>query len=295
MTASDSDTPTRSGDVVAMSVLWSDTTTRVAREFRDSFPRSPDPTWCRSGRRIWSGRRDVPATMRSGRTRPASARSATRRALGISCVARHRPEYPELLRTIPDPPPVLWLLASRSPGAAQRLSLSSDRERPRRPARRGSLVWEVSWHGPALPWSAGWRVGVDGAVTSWRARRRSHGRGPWLRSLDRVYPPTAPGAGQANWEAGRYHVRTPPWVAAAVAPLSPEKPDHQRPLLAPWSWSRPQTRAARSSPRGLALEQGRDVLAVPGGMPLRQQPRRPRAHKGWRPSGRDGWRIFLTK
>ena len=142
----------------------------------------------------------------------------------------------------------------------------SGRARPRpMPLQVGGAGSPPSWPNAAWSWSAA-------SPEAW-TRRRTAGcldaGGTTVAvlgsGLDRVYPPEHERAGREIVRDGaageRARARRAPPLAGA---LSAAQPHHQRDLAgARWS-SKPRRRAGRSSPPGCALEQGRDVMAVPG-------------------------------
>jgi NAD-dependent DNA ligase len=77
------------------------------------------------------------------------------REQGVELVVESSDEYPEQLRTIHDPPGVLFVRGSILPSDASR-SLSSARGTPRTMAWPKPSGWRGAWRGPAMRSSAAW-------------------------------------------------------------------------------------------------------------------------------------------
>ena len=150
----------------------------------------------------------------------------------------------------------------------------------------------------ASSWSSGLARGVDsaahrGALGAGGATVAVLGCGP-----DLIYPPEHATLAARSRRRGL--------VVSELAPGTPPLPEHfplRNRIISGISPARRGRRSGREERvahhRAVALEQGRDVLAVPGQRAGRPQPRLPRASKGRRKgrrvggrySGELGWRL----
>ena len=213
--------------------------------------RDPDRAGCRGGT-------SKPRRRRNSRARP---------DIGTAAVPLSTRATQPLLASIPDPPPLaldpravttlvapaVAIVGSRAAtpyGLAMAAQIAA---RPRRAPGWSSFPASRAASTPRLTRprvSAGGKtVGVLGC------------------GIDRIYPAEHGDLARNIEHERRRGQRVPAGRPAAAASLSAAKPHHQRACaLRSWSSRRPR-RAARSSPRRLPLEQGRDVMVVPGPSP----------------------------
>ena len=216
--------------------------------------------------------RDVDGTTPpTPRRAPRSARGAALDARGRAGIAARSPwsdpRYPAALAAIADPPLVLWAARQR-------------RTRSTRPA----VAIVGSRAGVAVRARGGRAPGRRSRRTRRRRRQRAGARrrfGGASRRAGRRAASTVGGArvgrrrhlsagARRRWRArstrraARSSASSCPGTPPLPCLLPAAQPHHQRPRRGPSSSSRRASGAGRSSRRDCALEQGRDVLAVPG-------------------------------
>lgn len=189
---------------------------------------------------------------------------ADARARGMAVVAQSDPAYPTLLRMIPDPPPVLYVRgalpdARDAPPAVA--IVGSRRATPYGLAAAGRLAFDLGLAGVIV--TSGLARGIDGAAH----RGALDGGGQTIAVLgsggDCVYPPEHRHLADAIAARGAVVTELPP----GTPPLAAHFPRRNR-IISGMSLGVVVVEGATDSgalvTADCALDQGRDVFAVPG-------------------------------
>lgn len=204
------------------------------------------------------------AALRSGDARRIAETERSRAcALGLEIVALCDAAYPALLREIYDPPPVLFVRGKLHPdaGDASVTIVGSRASSPRGSALARSLSRDLAAAGATIV--SGLARGIDSAAH--RGALDAGGRTIAVlgSGLDRIYPRENESLVGAIAERGAVVSEFP----LGTAPTPGNFPRRNR-VLAGWSRAVVVVEAARRSgalvTARVALEEGRDVLAVPG-------------------------------
>lgn len=204
------------------------------------------------------------ALLQSGEARRIAERErASAEALGLKIVALSDAAYPALLRRIYDPPPVLFVRGSLQPdeGDANVTIVGSRAASPRGSSLARSLSRDLAAAGATIV--SGLARGIDSAAH--RGALDAGGRTIAVlgSGLDRIYPRENESLVGAIAERGAVVTEFP----LGTAPAPGNFPRRNR-VLAGWSRAVVVVEAARRSgalvTARVALEEGRDVLAVPG-------------------------------
>jgi DNA processing protein len=204
------------------------------------------------------------AHLTSGQARRRAEEERRRcRELGISLVGRDDADYPRLLREIYDPPPVLYvrgaLRADEGPASVAVVGARAATPQGRALARR--LARDLAAAGTTVV--SGLARGIDAAAH--RGALDASGRTVAVlgSGLDRVYPPENEALAAAIAEKGAVVSEFP----LETTPYPSNFPKRNR-IIAGWSKAVVVVEAAEKSgalvTARVALEEGRDVLAVPG-------------------------------
>jgi DNA processing protein len=259
-------------ELVAVSLLWAESGTRVARHFRALVderggrtvlekPGAARELFERVGRDMAPGASAGLAEMRAALAR---ARLALEQAAssGIACVHVGQHEYPDRLWQIPDPPPVLWVLGRAEALTSPAVAVVGARQAtPAGLSIATRLSRELAQAG--LTVVSGLARGVDGAAHKGALEAGGvtvaiQGCGP-----DLVYPREHTALARRICESGTLATEFPP----GSQPLPWRFPLRNRVIS---GLSRAVVVIEASDKSGslitarAALEQGRDVLAVPG-------------------------------
>jgi DNA processing protein len=183
-------------------------------------------------------------------------------ALGIWAVLREEPNYPEALRTLPDPPPVLFGRGTLTIGDQWAVALvGTRRATPYGRQAAEHLATALAQAGVTVV--SGLARGIDGYAH--RAALAAGGRTLAVlgHGLDTVYPPEHRRLAAEIAENGALLTEFPP----GTRPDAANFPRRNR-ILAGLCRATVVVEAGRPSgaliTADLALEQGRDVFAVPG-------------------------------
>jgi DNA processing protein len=213
--------------------------------------------WAAAGRRD-PLRADVVSEIMTAAARAVEAGAAA----GIRPIAAFDPEYPALLACTPDPPPVLWVRGLTALLARPTIAVVGSRAAtPYALQVAARLGAELAERGLVV--ASGLARGVDSA-----AHRGCLGAGGATTAvlgcgLDRVYPPEHDELADEIAENGL--------VLAELGPGAPPLPDHfplRNRLISGISLATVVVEASEYSGSLItaryALEQGREVMAVPG-------------------------------
>lgn len=203
------------------------------------------------------------ALLSGGARRFADAEALRATAAGVRIVGRDEPEYPQWLRRIVDPPLVLYVRGLLLPDEGERsLALVGSRRcTPAGLAWARSTAQDLAQAG--LTVVSGLARGIDTAAHEGAL----HGGGRTVAvlgsGLDRVYPPENVRLSQSLTERGALVSELP----LGTGPRPEHFPRRNR-LIAGWGRAVVVVEAAVRSgalvTARLALDEGRDVLAVPG-------------------------------
>lgn len=202
--------------------------------------------------------------LRSGEARRRAEDEQQRcRALCVSLVGRDDAEYPRLLREVYDPPPVLYVRgALRADDAAASVAIVGSRAAtPQGRALARRMARDLAAAGATVV--SGLARGIDAAAH--RGALDAAGRTVAVlgSGLDRVYPPENAALAADIAEKGAVVSEFP----LGTIPYPGHFPKRNR-VIAGWSRAVVVVEAAERSgalvTARVALEEGRDVLAVPG-------------------------------
>jgi DNA processing protein len=214
---------------------------------------------------LWSasGRRDpLPATTIKDILDSASRALDVGRQLGIDVIASSDPRYPPLLACTANPPPALWLRGDPAPLAQRIVAIVGSRAASSYALQvAGRLGIELAERGIVV--SSGLARGVDSAAH----RGCLKGGGPTVAvlgcGLDRVYP--------VEHETLAVDIAKNGLVLSEFAPGTPPLPEHfplRNRIISGISLATVVVEASEQSGSLItarwALEQGREVMAVPG-------------------------------
>jgi len=185
------------------------------------------------------------------------------RAIGVALVGRDDADYPRHLREVYDPPPVLYvrggLRADEGPASVAIVGSRAATPQGRALARR--MACDLAAAGATVV--SGLARGIDAAAH--RGALDASGRTVAVlgSGLDRVYPPENAALAAAIAERGAVVSEFP----LGTIPYPGHFPRRNR-IIAGWSKAVVVVEAAQKSgalvTARVALEEGRDVLAVPG-------------------------------
>lgn len=186
------------------------------------------------------------------------------RAMGVALVGRDDADYPQHLRQVYDPPPVLYVrgVLRADEGPTSVAVVGSRAATPQGRALAGRLARDLAATGVTVV--SGLARGIDAAAH--RGALEAGGRTVAVlgSGLDRPYPPENAGLATAIAEGGGAVVSEFP---LGTAPLPGHFPRRNR-VIAGWSQAVVVVEAAERSgalvTARVALEEGREVLAVPG-------------------------------
>jgi DNA processing protein len=235
---------------------------RPIAETDDLAPRQPDEpllSWaCRSG----VGAADAPAVLDRAQ-RDAERLLSAGLAAGQRAVTIAAPAYPRVLREIPDPPPVLWLRGAVEALHAPHLVAVVG---ARAASRQGLEVASALGAGLAAAGVvvvSGLARGVDSAAHRAAIDAGGHSIAVLGSGLDRVYPAEHAPLADALAERGAVVSECPP----GTPPLAHHFPLRNR-IISGLSAATVVVEASEKSgsliTAAAALEQGREVMAVPG-------------------------------
>jgi DNA processing protein len=258
-------------ELVAVSLLWSEAGTGVARLFKAladgqggraalGRPGAARELLERVPRELGAGPRAL-NEIRAARARAVAALEQAAGA-GIACVHLGQPEYPDRLWQIPDPPPVLWVQGRVDALSHPAIAVVGARQAtPAGVSIAIRLSGELALSGLAIV--SGLARGVDGAAH----RGALEASGVTVAVLgcgaDLVYPPEHADLARRICRSGALVTEFPP----GSQPLPWRFPLRNRVIS---GLSRAVVVIEASEKSGslitarAALEQGRDVLAVPG-------------------------------
>jgi DNA processing protein len=195
--------------------------------------------------------------------RHAEAELARAAALGVRIVGWDEPEYPELVRRIYDPPPVLWVSGRLVAGeGARSVSLVGSRAAtPHGRALAHALGRDLGAAGATVV--SGLARGIDAAAHRGALEARARTVAVLGSALDCLYPRENADLAAAIAERGAVVSELPFGTEARPGTF----PRRNR-ILAGWGTGVVVIEAARRSGALItarcALEEGREVLAVPG-------------------------------
>jgi DNA processing protein len=204
------------------------------------------------------------AAIRSGSARRAAQGEIRRaRALGVQIVGQDEAAYPPWLRRIYAAPPVLWVRGSLAPGEGENALavVGSRRATPLGLAFARSLAAELASCGLTIV--SGLARGVDSAAH--RGALDAQGRTVAVlgSGLDRLYPPENAALADRVAETGAVVSEFSP----GTGPWKQNFPRRNR-VIAGWARAvvvvEAGGRSGALSTARTALDEGRDVMAVPG-------------------------------
>jgi DNA processing protein len=270
-------------DLVAFSLVRPGPDTAAAREFK-TLAAAGRPTLAALAERLEprSGARATRIQRARSAAGPALAAAAR---LGIEVLAEPAPGYPERLRQIPDPPIVLWVRGR--PGLLHAPAVAVVGSRSATPtglAIAARLGRELAAAGLVVV--SGLARGVDGAAH----RGALDGGGRTIAvvgcGVDVVYPREHAALASAIVESGA--------IVGELAPGTPPRPGHfplRNRIISGLARAVVVVEASERSGSLItaraALEQGRDVLAVPGNVISGR-------HRGCHALIKDGARLVET-
>lgn len=277
----------RSDDLVfdvALSLLRSGSDT-VAARIANEMPELAAPARLRAvAARLWVDTGERQRQVASATTRAGEAMAAAGRA-GYRLLARWGTDYPELLREIPDPPVVLWVRGD--PGVLSQPSVAVVGSRDATPMSlllARTLGRELAQAG--LTVVSGLARGVDGAAHQGALDGGGRTVGVLGSGLDVMYPRQHQSLADAVAATGA--------VISELPPGAPPYPGHfplRNRIISGLSLATVVVEASDKSgsliTARMALDQGRDVLAVPGG-PMSGR------HRGCHRLIKDGARLVET-
>ncbi len=177
-------------------------------------------------------------------------------------LTRHDPRYPPLLAAIPDPPPLLFLHGDPDILHLPQLAIVGSRN----PSRSGrEIATEFARHlvTAGLTITSGLAIGIDGRAHSGALAAGGMTIAVTGTGLDRVYPASQRELAHSIAESGALLSEFPP----GTPPLASNFPRRNR-IISGLSVGTLVVEAAQRSgsliTARLALEQGREVFAIPG-------------------------------
>jgi len=184
-------------------------------------------------------------------------------ALGVRIVGWDEPDYPELVRRIYDPPPVLWVRGRLEPGEGPRsvAVVGSRAASPQGAALAHAMGRDLGACGLTLV--SGLARGIDAAAHQGALQAGARTVAVLGSALDCLYPREHAGLAAAIAERGAVVSELPFGTSAQPGTF----PRRNR-ILAGWGTAVVVVEAARRSGALItarcALDEGREVLAVPG-------------------------------
>ena len=184
--------------------------------------------------------------------------------LGVEIVGRDAERYPQWLRRTHTPPLVLWVKGTLDPAEGER-SVAVVGSRAATPVGRGfaeALARELAAVGIVVV--SGLARGIDAAAHRGALRARGRTVAVLGSGLDRLYPPEHEElatriAGAGGAVVSEFPLGTPPWKS--------NFPRRNR-VIAGWARAvvviEAGSRSGALSTARAALDEGRDVMAVPG-------------------------------
>jgi DNA processing protein len=250
--------------LLTVSFLGTRGDTRVERAFKDLIAEPLSPSLLEA----LAARLGFP--VHEGRLEVAAARESARRALeagsrlGLTLVDGAHPAYPDRLRHIADPPIVLWVKGDVEALSAPQVAVVGAR------AATPAGVWTARQLGRDLA-SAGLVVvsgmarGVDGAAHAGALEAGGRTIAVLGCGIDVVYPPEHTDLSERIAGAGA--------IVSELAPGAPPRREHfpmRNRIISGLSHAvvviEASDRSGSLITAKAALDQGRDVLAVPGGV-----------------------------
>jgi DNA processing protein len=195
--------------------------------------------------------------------RRAEAELARAKALGVRIVGWDEAEYPELVRRIYDPPPVLWVRGRLEPGEGSRslAVVGSRAASPQGAALAHALGRDLGACGATVV--SGLARGIDAAAHTGALQAEARTVAVLGSAIDCLYPRENAGLASAIAERGAVVSELPFGTSAQPGTF----PRRNR-ILAGWGTAVVVVEAAQRSGALItarcALEEGREVLAVPG-------------------------------
>ncbi|NVK40790.1 MAG: DNA-protecting protein DprA [Oceanospirillaceae bacterium] len=184
-------------------------------------------------------------------------------AHAASCLCLNAPDYPTLLREIPDPPPVLFVRGASDPLYLPQLALVGSRHASRAGAAN-AYAFARALSEAGLVITSGLALGIDGAAHQAAVDREAATVAVFATGLDQVYPRRHGALASAILDAGGA------WVSECLpgsAPVASNFPRRNRII----SGLSAGVLVVEAAPRSgslitarLAMEQGREVFAIPG-------------------------------